>query len=321
MTTCDSNLKKALIISTQKALEKEENGASLRIQFLADFLTSLNFNVEVKNINFKKNSLENHYDLILISSFSCAKIARYARKRTKILWFDPYDSWIQSRLSRVKKGNFTQLLALFRDIFYVTIFPAHEITTFISKKDSSSHQIFGRNNRIFIIPSQYKKQFINHSEKIRLVFMGDGTYRPNIRALKFLNNLGKKIGKPIYITGHGYRGVKKYPFCVFEGYVKSEELFHTNDIHIVPVDTGAGIKTKAALPLSLGLRVVAIEDSATGLNRISTLHVAKNVREFYELTDLVIKESWEYSGTQTSIYTHNDLDKLESELKILSTQL
>lgn len=105
----------------------------------------------------------------------------------------------------------------------------------------------------------------------RIVFVGDGNYYPNRQAVSWildvlapeLASLG--VDTPILIYGQGY-GMPDRGQVQFQGYeVNNQNLYQIGDIHIAPVTTGAGMKSKVAIPLLAGLDVVATPDGMRGL--------------------------------------------------------
>jgi len=306
----------ALIIGTETSIKNFESGAALRIKYLQFLLHEAGFKVAiVGKLSAKKHLKNNTYSIIVLSSYSCASLARMARKKTEVLWFDPFDSWLASRMSRARGGHPTQLLALLKDIFWICLFPKREIVTFISPQDAARHQYFLRNDTCLVLPIMFDKPPVSHTDTVRLVFIGDGRYQPNRDALKFLELVAQGIGKKIVVMGEGYPQNRSPKYFDYLGYVPTSQVFHTNDIFLVPVNTGAGIKTKAALPLALGLRVVATEHSKNGLLDNSNLWVASSVGEFIIiLKSLLMDNDWRYCGHVDAIYSHDDSDLIRNFL-------
>jgi len=307
----------ALIIGSGVAVSNYESGASLRVQYLKRLLEAQGYQVEIKDNKQAKIGLDRSYDLILITSYSCASLAKRARQQTKILWFDPYDSWINARFSLLKRGKFLQLVALLRDIYFTSIFPQREITSFISVRDAKFHPWFLRKDNLFILPIHFTEQLVTHSTEARLIFVGDGNFRPNQYALPFLNKLGKKLGLPIWVIGQNFPYKSKYPYLTFLGYVDSSDLFKSMDIHIVPIRYGSGIKTKVALPLSLGLRVVSSKSAAVGIRRVETLKVANSIDTFAATIQEQMNQNWKFTDTFLNVYESDDFEKLKCFLKML----
>ncbi len=308
--------KKALLIGTETALESFSSGTSLRLKYFSEYLKNLNYEVTITSKGGARKLLAHNYDLILISSFSAAGIGRLARKRTNTLWFDPYDSWTRNRLSLIRSGQILQLLLLIRDFFYIMIFPKREITSFISEEDARRHKRFLKQDCLFILPIHFESMAINRSSRARLVFVGDGSFGPNQKCLTFLNTIGKATGQEIQVFGKGFRHQNRFPNCIFHGYVDDQRLLWTNDIHLCPIKYGAGLKTKIALPLAYGLRVIANLESSIGFARNRNLKVAQSKDEFIELVRRELILNWVHKRSHQNIYQRDDIHKLDKFFRL-----
>jgi hypothetical protein len=307
----------ALLIGTETAVATFSSGTSLRLKYFSEYLQSKNFKVTVTSKSGAKEFLNQNYDLILISSYSVAGIARLARRRTKTLWFDPYDSWTRSRISLIRSGQILQLLPLVRDYLNILMFPQREITSFISEEDANRHPRFLKKDHLLILPIHFESMVLNQSSWPRLVFVGDGSYGPNQKCLKFLSELGLFTGQEIHIIGKGYRNQSRFPNCKFHGYVSDHLLLWTNDIHLAPIKYGAGLKTKVAMPLTYGLRVIASLESSKGICANRNLKVAKSKQDFFALVQNELTLEWNHANTGQKVYERDDrlmLDHFISEL-------
>ena len=112
-----SKPKEALIIGTRVATANHESGASLRLQTVKSALERSNFNVSISPLNEAKSSLTKHWDLIVVISYSSARILRRARKQTKFLWFDPTDSLggIASK-SEIRNGKKIKMISIDEEV-------------------------------------------------------------------------------------------------------------------------------------------------------------------------------------------------------------
>jgi hypothetical protein len=299
-------LQTALIIGTRAAVDVHSNGASLRLKYLSSYLSSKNYLVTITSLENARLQLVKDFDLIVISSYSAARIGQCAREHTNVLWFDPYDSWTKSRISFIQRGHIRQIAALARDFFFTLKFPQREITSFISEEDANFHTRFLRHDNLFILPTHFEPMPVTRSNKIRLVFHGDGGYKPNQEALFSLNKIGSALGMTVQVVGKGYKNQERFPYCDFHGYVPEQYLYQSLDIHLAPLNSGAGIKTKVALPLSLGLRVVANPESSIGLLPNQNLIIGKNLQELIALISKEISREWTYLGVVDKIYSQDD---------------
>ena len=126
-----------------------------------------------------------------------------------------------------------------------------------------------------------------------------------------MNQIGEASGQIVNIVGRGYPERSNLAFCNFLGYVADSDLYHDKDIHLAPIISGAGIKTKIALPLFLGLRVIALEQAATGLRFNKNLKIAKNICGFtHHIFDFEQDRLWAYEGITEKIYEKDDLEEL-----------
>jgi len=303
--------KTALVIGTETAVSNFSSGTSLRLNYFSEYLQSNNFKVTVTSKSRAKKFLNQNYDLILISSYSVAGIGRLARRRTKTLWFDPYDSWTRSRFSLIRSGQILQLLPLIRDYLNILMFPEREITSFISEEDANRHLRFLRRDHLLILPIHFESMVLNQSSRPRLVFVGDGSYRPNQKCLKFLDELGRLTGQEIHVMGKGYRNKSRFSNCKFHGYVSDHLLLWTNDIHLAPIKYGAGLKTKVAMPLTYGLRVIASLESSKGLCANRNLKVAKSKQDFSALVISELMLEWSHVTSHQRIYDRDDRPMLD----------
>lgn len=308
---------KALVVGTSKAIGGLENGASLRIRYISNLLRESGFEVEVECKEKAKDLLiSTRFNLVVLSSYSCSSLGRIAKQRSDYLWFDPYDSWLISRLSLAKAGGLIHVPLLLRDIFKVSLLPKRDITTFISRHDAEIHRFFLRKDNLIIMPIQMSKPLVMNSLTPRFVFVGDGSYLPNQKALPFLEKVARLVGTRVFVIGDGYKNTEKYTSLEFLGYLDSQEMYASHDIHLVPISSGAGIKTKAALPLSVGIRVIANGHSTRGLKMLPNLLVANGHREFAtHMLNAMADKQWEYAGVVDSVYIDDEVDRLLSCLK------
>lgn len=277
-------MKKALIIATPTAINGYRSGAELRIETLRNILISEDFDVYIETAENGGRFLESSWDLIILCSFKTLTIARLARKHTKLLWFDPYDSWTLNRLSRFKHGESRQLAALSIDFFWVKIAPRFDIITFISRRDMNVESQFVEQNHgslSFVLPNKLRILKLNANQMKRIVFIGDLEYPPNEKAVKFLCRAKRELEIELPIEIIGKRNVDlRCEDLLFKGYVPDDALYQQNDIHIVPIFEGSGIKNKVVEPLSLNLPVLTTSEGAVGIKRLENLYL------FNEVSDL-----------------------------------
>jgi hypothetical protein len=226
--------------------------------------------------------LEQSWDVVALVSYSTAIRATAARKQCKLLWLDCTDSWKLSRLSMARQGSIGEALKYLRDWLILTRTPKLDLITFISDRDRrAEHRWLTRRGPAFVIPNRLPKERVNKSDTVRLVFVGPGNYGPNKRAIKFLGHVLDQLPANTLIDVFGDKPKSKsHPQLRFHGYVESGALYSEQDIHLVPITSGAGIKNKSAIPLSLGLRVIATSEGANGLAKNDNLFIENDPKDF-----------------------------------------
>lgn len=274
-------MKSALIIGTEVATNGLESGASIRIDSIRNLLVKNGFQVEITSRRSAKNSLNSNWDLVVLVSFSTSKYLRLARSKTKSLWFDPTDSWTQTRISLLLNGDLKQLFLLMRDLFWIWTAPRIDLITFIAQRDSNKERVWwNKRSKPLVIPIQGLDREVKQGSDSRLVFIGDGSYGPNKDALTFLERTLDHL--PTNMNIHLFGTGIKVPNSKFinHGYVPRSDLYSTNDIHLAPITKGGGLKLKVAIPLWNGLRVVATNEAATGFTASDYLKIADTPKQF-----------------------------------------
>ncbi len=276
-----SKTKTALIICTEVAANGLESGASLRIQAIKKILGKQGFKTEIVSRTAAISYLDKRWDAVVLASFSTAKLSRSARKVTSFLWFDSTDSWSQTRRSLIRQGNYLQTFAYLRDIFFIWTAPRFELITFITSRDRQSERAWWLwRVRPLVFPVSHLDRTVRNSSVSRLVFAGDGHYPPNQQALRFLGQLVSILPQdlPVHVFGRGYDFT--HSGFIFHGYSSSSELYNSNDIHLAPIFSGAGLKLKVAIPLWNGLRVITTPEGANGFNQDAQIAIAQTPGEF-----------------------------------------
>ena len=274
--------KTALVIATPTAVNGSVSGASLRVATIRHLLEEAGCETTIVSSAESGNHLEQSWDVVALVSFSTAIRATAARKKCKLLWLDCTDSWKLSRLSMARHGSIGEALKYLRDWLVLSRTPKLDLITFISDRDRrAEHRWLARRGPAFVIPNCLPKERVNKSDTVRLVFVGPGNYGPNIRALKFLEHVLDRLPANIFIDvfGDNPKG-KSHSRLRFHGYTDSHALYSEQDIHLVPITSGAGIKNKSAIPLSLGLRVIATSEGANGLAQNENLFIENDPNGF-----------------------------------------
>lgn len=304
----------ALIIGTKVATNGFESGASLRLNSIKKLIESSGFKVTVASRTSARNSLNSDWDLVVLISFSTSSLLRLARKRSKMLWFDPTDSWTLTRLSQFFSGDFKQVFILVRDLFFIWTSPKIDLITFINERDSNKEKLWwGRRLVPRIIPIEGLDREVIPSHHTRLVFSGDGQYRPNRKALKFLLKTLELLPTDlqIHLIGKDFRSTSNK--FIVHGYLTHQEMYFANDIHLAPIKYGGGLKLKVAIPLWNGLRVIATPESSSGFKNSIRLKIGDTPRHFAEQISKILEEDSHAVGfrPRNEIYSRNEITKVQ----------
>ena len=300
----------ALIIGTEVATNGFESGAAIRLDSIKNLLVDTGFKTTVASRGTAKNFLTSDWDLVVLISFSTSSLLRLARKRSKMLWFDPTDSWTLNRLSLLFSADFKQGFILIRDLFFLWTSPKIDLLTFISEKDANKEKLWwGKRSIPLILSIEGLDREIEPSKDARLVFSGDGRYRPNQKALKFLSRTLEFLPSDlkIHLIGRDLRSTSKR-FKV-HGYQSHQEMYFAKDIHLAPIKHGGGLKLKVAVPLWNGLRVISTPEGSSGFKKSPQLKIASTPRSFAEeILDILREDNHgEVSKPRNEIYLRHDI--------------
>ena len=315
-----SATRSALIIGSVVAVSKKESGASIRVKSIESLLNNLGYRVTVSTKNPTKDTLHMNWDLIAVVSFSSAKTLRAARKKTDFLWFDPTDSWQLTRISQLKQGNFVELFLLVRDLFWIWTSPKLDLITFISDRDSRLEKTWWKNRSTpLILPISELSRKVKESLEPRLVFVGDGQYWPNKKALEYLNRLFAKLPSNLNLHVYGDHEHNSSSKFIFHGHSNNAEIYYKNDIHLAPITTGAGIKLKVATPLANGIRVIATPEGAEGIAENELMSVANSPLEFASLIcSLFNATDFHHRESHMKLFKTDETEKVCDRLKTLN---
>jgi hypothetical protein len=81
------------------------------------------------------------------------------------------------------------------------------------------------------------------------------------------------------------------PGFVLHGYVEDRALYQVGDIHLAPINSGAGLNLKVAIPLWNGLRVITTKEGSNGFRNIQAMSVCQTHEEFAEKIEVNLRES------------------------------
>jgi glycosyltransferase involved in cell wall biosynthesis len=316
-----TNSKQALIIATEVATNGFESGASLRLDSIRELVEDAGFKVSVFSRKEANEKLTGEWDLVVMISFATAKFLRRARKHTKYLWFDATDSWTLTRLSLIRQGELKHVFTFLRDLFYLQRAPKIDQLTFISRRDAiKEKRWWSMKKNPLILPILGLDREVMPSEEIRFVFVGDGNYGPNKKALKFLSKTLSYLHHNVRIHLYGRNLTTSDSRFIRHGYVEESKFYAKGDIHLAPIRSGAGIKMKASIPLWNGLKVIASPEGANGFSNSPALLVAATPKAFaLHMKALQIqKNSPKPIALRSEIYMENQVQDLANWLENLT---
>lgn len=299
----------ALIIGTEVATNGLESGAALRLDSIRNLLEDTGFNTSMASRETARNFLKTDWDLVVLISFSTSSLLRQARKRSKMLWFDPTDSWTLTRFSLLFGGDLKQAFILMRDLFFVWTSPKIDLITFISERDSNIEKLWWVKRSVpLILPIDGLDREVKLSKYPRLVFSGDGRYRPNKKALKFLSKTLEFLPSDlqIHLIGRDLKTASKR--FIVHGYLSHQDMYFANDIHLAPIKYGGGLKLKVAVPLWNGLRVISTPEGSSGFKKSPRLKIASTPLNFaQQILEILRKDNQdEVFKPRNEIYLRHD---------------
>jgi hypothetical protein len=168
-----------------------------------------------------------------------------------------------------------------RDLFWVWTAPSIDLLTFITRWDAENEKTWWLTRlHPLIFPINNLLRLVRPSTETRLVFVGDGKYGPNASAINFLSKVLDflPITYKIHIYGMGFKSSNQR--LILHGYCPNEEIYFENDIHLAPIESGAGLKLKVAVPLANGLKVISTPEGANGFSRNPSLLIAASEKSF-----------------------------------------
>ena len=258
------------------------SGITNRIDEIARYLNKLNYEVEFLKIG-EKPKLEK-YDLICISSFANAfQILKYRRK-TAFLWFDAMDSWKLTRKTFFFDDPVRETLKLVRDFIGAMYFERANLITYCSFRDALND---GKvSDKTFIFPPAQRKKAKLSNFGPRYVFVGPSSYPPNREAFIFLNSLaceGYFDEVKLHVYGESSDYNENHHNIKLHGNEIDQNIYGLEDVHLVPIWRGAGIKYKTLIPLSQGITVISTLEGANGIAKVDNLIVAQSKGAFARL--------------------------------------
>jgi len=202
-----------------------------------------------------------------------------------------------------------------------------DTAVFLTRRDQRlCQETYGYDGDSVILPICVEKKDLNlmlpKKDRLNLVFFGSLKFSPNQEGVKwFLRYVWKDIqhyeGLRLVIAGseppeefisemRAHRDV-----VIHRDYERIEPLLHRNSLFISPILTGAGMKTKVADALSLGIPVVGTRESMEGYEE-SIEENAEALRQADTPEEFITRIIEVYHG-----YSQEDFDAISREAEIL----
>jgi hypothetical protein len=305
---------KALIVGTETALNSNASGASIRFKNISNLVQELGFKAEMVTKRHAKSLVKSKkWDLIVLVSFSNLKLLRISHKNAKLVWLDCTDSILLTRKSLMFAGDLRQPIALLLDRLRIIYNKCPGVISYITELDrelDSSLHLSKTNCYVFPLNPE-KIQVGVDVNSSRLVFVGDGRYLPNRKAIEFLEQVLPFLdeSQKIDIYGSGYQK-NIHPQLKFHGYKDDRDVYQINDIHLAPIKYGAGMKAKVAIPLLSGLRVISTTTGANGFNASANLQIADTPKDFARAIES-LQSNWKISTpTHDQLFSRDQTEEL-----------
>lgn len=259
---------RAAVIAGAVARGSHDAGARFRLNAIMELLGE-HFSTTIVNDDIP----DEQFDVVVGASWpALGRLRRLVGPTTKV-WFDACDSTLDLRRSEVRVGQLSKAAALGRDLANARRLTP-DLVTYISKADALADSRLWRESAVF--PALWPTVALGESRHPqRIVMTGDGHYPPNRSAARWIARtlaptlLDRGCYTHISVYGDGY-GFPDTENVSFLGYASdAAQLFRKNDIHVAPVTTGAGVKSKVAIPMMAGLTVVTTPLGMRGLRPTS----------------------------------------------------
>ena len=167
---------------------------------------------------------------------------------------------------------------------------------------------------------QYRKKYscnYSNAKNIDLVFVGPESHEPNRQGLSwFMSNVWNKVlckfnNTAIHIVGKWSAKTQKewkskYSNIIFEGFVDDLSVMLRDNILIVPIFEGSGIRMKILEAANVGTPFVSTTIGAEGLGFESGKNcmIANNENEFYNAIQFLLSSKDELDRLSKKAYEH-----------------
>jgi hypothetical protein len=198
------------------------------------------------------------------------------------------------------------------------IIKSPDLVTFISSRDLNAERKYLQKIKAtyFVLANGRRLHFVNDSRTRRIIFVGDGKYPPNRKALKFIRKLVTihKYLPNIFVIGDGYKDSGNSRLVIL-GYLPDESVYFKGDILIAPIWTGAGVKTKVVNALESGLDVITTSEGSVGISPHPKLQIANSHSDFAKKIMELINSEIDVEVDEQSIFELDESLKAVDWLK------
>lgn len=248
--------------------------------------------------------IENKFDIAFIESTRFGYLAKKIRKKTdcKVIVFchdidkqrfkslkksilknKEYKEWMKiSILSQASKGNEPNSIRW-----------ANKIIVFNSRDQELLKNFYGYSSDVipvFIkdqLPQGIEFSKISQGKPINLLFVGNGTYYPNVYGMSFfISKVMPHIDAKLTIVGHGSEALRDRfknldPRVEIVGGVESLTTYYLNaDAVIEPIFSGGGMKVKTIEALMYGKTIFGTDEAFIGIEeRINNVGILCNTAD------------------------------------------
>jgi glycosyltransferase involved in cell wall biosynthesis len=138
-----------------------------------------------------------------------------------------------------------------------------------------------------------RQRVSEHVRPTRLLFLGSGSHGPNREGLiRFVKENGQQAsGLPLHVVGRWAaserKDVEEWP--EYHGFVEELEVFLRDSVMLIPIYSGAGIRTKALEAMASKVPIIATTFAMEGLGAEAGVHYLElsNESELSELWDQI----------------------------------
>jgi hypothetical protein len=271
-----------LLLCNSNAISNLENGGSLRVKTLLNFIQR-NFDSKIEIVTrVKRQNFFASYDLIVCVSFINAFKSLFIFKRkNSLVWFDFCDSFLLLNKFYFKHSkSLKTFFRIIRDFSLRIILPQTHLLTYITENDLQKDILKPRFKFEYVFPNEYEMFKLNFADakhslmrEKSIFFVGNGNYLPNKVAVKWIcesvmPKLTETIGvqKKLLVFGLGFESFKS-EFMVSQGYIQNlNSLIHPNDINFAYSLTEAGMKNKVLFGLTNGIVTLGSPEAFSGIH-------------------------------------------------------